>query len=549
MYVCMYVVQVLVLNVVTDNTAMLGVSGHGCELQLAHREMSNLITPAQHSRFLDYKTVVRSSFQYRNFSHKWYSRVSLWQWYTPLQHSKLPLQTTPSVEMCHTDTSSRQNNLLQAPHTPQDTSNHERGSRSAASSDCFSLGSVQVVPEPCTQVGGGGGGAVCSQRPIAHNEGNRVQNQVCCIKSIQREGVYPHLHGLDSADQPLQDDLTARSFELLRLRTSLRGDILQTIVNKMHHAASTADDTMIFFKRPMAALHKKSARFIVILAGLWFILVAFNASQHGFTEYYFTTRHLRFSVLQTRSRQSAEGVSISRIGLKHNDCLVTPEGMHSMIEDTSLLITLPHFQKLNGWTLTSSTQDASEPADPVRFTLEYAKIETSSVDQGVYTLAQCLFDADALSADEQRSAVVEELVKRPGSWCATRDVDQCEALSDAELLRLCLPAQLIRQEDWRVISASKCRWGVNQITCLPRSNQVFTYFSLERGFTHTFDLRPPWYIFLSVLWSYIPPIIFCIACPILATLGHFEAARACIGLASLLPGILEFITAIAIVTR
>lgn len=50
---------VLVLRVVTPTTQQLGVAGHCCELQLAHREMVRLMTNAEHARYLKYKSVMR----------------------------------------------------------------------------------------------------------------------------------------------------------------------------------------------------------------------------------------------------------------------------------------------------------------------------------------------------------------------------------------------------------------------------------------------------------------------------------------------------------
>ena len=41
----------VVLRVVTELTTSLGISGHACELQLAHQEMAQLVTPAEHLRY------------------------------------------------------------------------------------------------------------------------------------------------------------------------------------------------------------------------------------------------------------------------------------------------------------------------------------------------------------------------------------------------------------------------------------------------------------------------------------------------------------------
>ena len=47
-----YRAVVVVFRVVTELTNTLGVAGHACELQLVHHEMAQLVTPAEHLRYL-----------------------------------------------------------------------------------------------------------------------------------------------------------------------------------------------------------------------------------------------------------------------------------------------------------------------------------------------------------------------------------------------------------------------------------------------------------------------------------------------------------------
>ena len=97
-------------------------------------------------------------------------------------------------------------------------------------------------------------------------------------------------------------------------------------------------------------------------------------------------------------------------------------------------------------------------------------------------------------------------------WCAkarrqgnpSNQFNKClvnvETLSDAELVGHCLPASKVREEDWQMISASRCVWPVvlapfglgKALQCEPDPGAKFEYVSLARGFTHRFDLRFPW---------------------------------------------------------
>ena len=45
------------------------------------------------------------------------------------------------------------------------------------------------------------------------------------------------------------------------------------------------------------------------------------------------------------------------------------------------------------------------------------------------------------------------------------------------------------------------------------------------GATHSFDLRPPWFITLGVSYSYIPLVIFPILSSLTANRGHLWTAR------------------------
>jgi len=133
-----------------------------------------------------------------------------------------------------------------------------------------------------------------------------------------------------------------------------------------------------------------------------------------------------------------------------------------------------------------------------------------------------------LSPADQRAAIVEELRQR-------LSVD-ASSLNDGDLLRQCIPAERVHPQDWHVISASGCQWGVHYPQCFPRPDTVFEYFSLERGFTHLFDLRPPWYLVLSIVNANYPLIAFTPLCALTGFLGFMWTARIMFSLCFLIPG-------------
>ena len=59
------------VRVCTKTTEELGVSEHVCELQLAHREMSQHLSPAQHERYLGYKNATIFRFYNSSTSLSW----------------------------------------------------------------------------------------------------------------------------------------------------------------------------------------------------------------------------------------------------------------------------------------------------------------------------------------------------------------------------------------------------------------------------------------------------------------------------------------------
>ena len=58
-------------RVCTETTEEFGVSGHVCELQLAHREMAQHLSPAQHKCYLGYKNATIARFYNTSTSLSW----------------------------------------------------------------------------------------------------------------------------------------------------------------------------------------------------------------------------------------------------------------------------------------------------------------------------------------------------------------------------------------------------------------------------------------------------------------------------------------------
>ena len=201
--------------------------------------------------------------------------------------------------------------------------------------------------------------------------------------------------------------------------------------------------------------------------------------------------------------------------------------------ESSLLISMPNVTAFNGWSMTSRMEAGSEPADPIRFDFSIAIL---NLEHSAYGLSDCLIgnswrtvkEVAMLSPADQRVAIVQELRQR-------LSVD-ASSLNDEDLLRQCIPAERVHPQDWHVISASGCHWGVHYPRCFPRPDTVFEYFSLERGFTHLFDLRPPWYLVLSIINANYPLIAFSTLCALMGFLGFMSTARIMFSLCFLIPG-------------
>ena len=393
--------------------------------------------------------------------------------------------------------------------------------------------------------------------PAAHNASGLART-VSSRECMCLEDVYSQLGPVGALDLSVetQAEVSKRVFDVLRWTCRFEGDMLDsTLKHKTKLAVDTADATTILFVSPLGAILKWPFALFTCMAGLffgffyWTWILDLRNSRHQ-------TRHVRFRALETRAGaplHTDAGVGVTISLFETNMCKIASESLDSKSSSASVFIALPKSTTIDGWSMTSPLEAGSEPSDPVRFDFSVAALA------GTYSLSDCLLgnswstaeEMRAMSAGDQRDRVIAELSKVPGGLCAEVDSDgisRCEQLGQDDLVRNCVPAHKVREDDWVVVSASKCRYEPNGVNCLPRPSSYFEYLSLERGFTHTFDLRPPWFVKLGVVHTSLPVVVGCPLTALLGFRGYLWPAR--IGLAFIMftPGLLELITAVALAT-
>ena len=382
--------------------------------------------------------------------------------------------------------------------------------------------------------------------------------EVSRTQSVPHQNVLPEsvsfdLGALDLAGVDMRAKMTDRVVDVLRCLCQLEGGMLDsTLKHQTKLGVDTADATTVLFVLPFGAILKWPFAVITFLAGLFFGFFYWSWLADLHTGRY-ETRHVRFRALETRApldKDAGVGATISLF--ERNMCKIASERLESKVSDNSVFISLAKPTVLAGWSMTSALEAASQGADPVRFDLSFA-------DTKRYSLSDCLLEntwstaeqIQTMSAADQRSRVISELSKVPGDLCAEEDihaVSRCQELGDDDLVRHCIPAHSLREDDWVAVSASQCRFEPNGVDCLPRPGSIFTYVSTERGFTHTFDLRPPWFVELGVVHTSLPVVVGCPVTALFGFLGYEWPAR--IGLVSIMftPGVLEIITATLLAT-
>lgn len=181
-------------------------------------------------------------------------------------------------------------------------------------------------------------------------------------------------------------------------------------------------------------------------------------------------RHMRLTVLETRqgARSSVASVGLASMQGLLDGCKIPLRGALSG-NATTLFCTYPEHVPMNGYVLETSQVVGSQPLDPSRFLLHVAAPRPDKSK----TLADCLLSnewsgPDAIAGkrqDELRKAVVAGLTARYGDWC---DGGSCDLLSDEQLISACMPAHFVPVDEWKLVSASGCRWGLSVLQCLPK---------------------------------------------------------------------------------
>jgi len=173
----------------------------------------------------------------------------------------------------------------------------------------------------------------------------------------------------------------------------------------------------------------------------------------------------------------------------------------SQLNTSTFFASFPSAVLTNGWALTTShTHDAG--SDPERYVVHISNPTVphshSFADCLIHNSWRTLAETETLTPTQQRAQVVSDLKTRGHLWCQTRvsaqtselgaanrdesldvSLDVClsasgEAMTDEQLLELCLPAWQVLQSEWQLFSASRCVfWGskflANPLSqCLPR---------------------------------------------------------------------------------
>lgn len=170
---------VLTVRVCSDDTRALGLSCHGAELQLAHRDMAQHLSAAQHARYLQYKSVM------------------------------LFIRTTPGLP--HKPTTARVFPFMHA------------GLRNA-SRDVQTRGSATP---PATYSTRGSATPPATNRTCQGCAG--VKSHLSAEDWAQRRELAQRMFPLDEVVDcvELRNDVTMRGFEVLNLRCSYQGGVLQ----------------------------------------------------------------------------------------------------------------------------------------------------------------------------------------------------------------------------------------------------------------------------------------------------------------------------------
>jgi len=408
--------------VCTETTQEFGVSGHVCELQLAHREMSLHLSPAQHKRYLDYKnaSIFRAFMTFTSLS-----RGS--------SRGIIGIYLIRILRML----------------------NRNMGTRNMSISTDLGRGQVDHSGRDATRFDS-----------ITRRNADETPLQ----DWLRRDGV--HLGKFFSiGDSELESEMDLAVARLLRMRWHNGGGFLTSkLQTEAKVAVQRADTSTVLFLAPRLSLHKWG----VVLA--LFICSALStlgwrkwsvSSTHPFS---FSARHVRFSVIETRQPNASSGVQfgnastsagIKALELELDGCPIDMDEAKVSGNKTTRFVSFPRPRLGNGWAITTLDEAGTAPADPVRFLIHVSpgvrkdKIEGKSPADCLVASGWSQFRVAQLGPLEVREQVVK-IVKSTGKgWC---DNDLCSTTSDAELLQMCLPPSHLDEDDWTLEGASSSRY-------------------------------------------------------------------------------------------
>lgn len=256
---------------------------HVCELQLAHVDMMKLQTADKHERYLRFASVALSS---QRVSILLDARLGFTAWLQSLNFLKRAQLFLPRI--C---------SQLARIFTPASSSN-------------------APVPSLVSSV----------TRQRLENSDWGAQGVVDYEQLLHREGIQSKMCYAEELDPSIQDLVSMRAFNMVRVRNSLPGGFLDQRLNQVRHGVQDADATMVLFTRPIGAISKAPILLIILIAGIYFAVDFFGSNGRlaaSAKHSVFEARHMRFTVLATRSPELVQDpVSISKFGPLLHGCEV-----------------------------------------------------------------------------------------------------------------------------------------------------------------------------------------------------------------------------------
>jgi hypothetical protein len=411
--------------VCTETTQEFGVSGHVCELQLAHREMSLHLSPAQHKRYLDYKN------------------ASIFRFY--MTSTSLSRDSSRGIIGIYL---SRILRML----------NRNMGTRNMGTSTDLGRGRVDHNGRDATRFDA-----------ITRRNADEKPLQ----DWLRADGV--HLSKLfPIGDSELESEMDVAVSRLLRMRWhNVGGFLTSKLQTEVRVAVQRADTATVLFLAPRLGMHKWGVVLVLFICSVISSLGWRKWSVYSKHQFSFSARHVRFSVIETRQPNASSGIQfgnastsagIKALELELDGCPVDMDEAKVSGNRTTRFVSFPRPRLGNGWALTTLDEAGTAPADPVRFLIHVSpgvrkdKIADKSPADCLVASGWSQFRVAQLGPLEVREQVVK-IVKSAGKgWC---DNDLCRGMSDAELLQMCLPPSHLDENDWTLEGASSCRYPPN----------------------------------------------------------------------------------------